>query len=962
MELIEPEHSQGPVRPASSKAIQQRRQTIGVEIVLILVGAVAVWIAEGRLDLLDKLAALGVPVVAETITTIFFLCIATALFAFRRWREAQVEAGGRLMLELAWRSSQSELQNHVRELFAANEALQAEVAQHKRAEESLTQSEEFNRRLVAASPIGILLLDHETRITYENPVMGQMMGVPAGVVSPAIGRKLLELPPVQAALPGAAAQALLAGEPIRGQVIHYHSLLGQETDLELYSAPLSTGPGSPEGTVLMLVDVTRRLAAEVGLRTSEQRYRSLFDDAPIAFWAEDMSRVKRRLEALRREGISDFRAYLASRPEVVAACAGEIAVIDINKAALKLYQAASLEEITQHSQSVFGSEFQDRFITELVAIADGQTEYHWEGAQSTLAGNPITVDMRWAPLPGFEESLGHVVVSMLDITERQQAETDLKHRLAELEAVSRISTALRTAQTLDDMLPLLIDETLSILGGTAGGVWLDDPAHDEVRLAVERGWGNNPPGPVKRGQGIAGQVVATGEPYRSRELRSDPQVLEANRALIPAGLGGICVPIRAAQEIIGALYVNTQLPHEFTAADAHLLTTLAEIAGNAIHRTTLHQQTERRLRQLTALSEIDRAIASGVELRLSLATLLTQLGQQLTVDASDVLVYNQSSQTLEYTAGQGFRTPAFARAVWRLGEGNAGRAAVERQTLCIPNLGLQPDEPRLAHALSGEAFVSYYGVPLIAKGKIQGVLEVFQRAALEPDQEWLDFLNALAGQAALAIDNSNLFESLQRTNTQLGQAYDATIEGWSRALDLRDQETEGHTLRVTDMTVQLARHFGLDDDDLIQVRWGALLHDIGKMGVPDSILRKPGPLTAEEWVVMKQHPALAYELLAPIRYLRAALDIPYCHHEKWDGSGYPRGLKGDQIPLSARVFALVDVWDALCSDRPYRPAWPEDKVREHIRSLSGTHFDPQLVSATLESGVLVGHPRGRVAA
>jgi HD-GYP domain-containing protein (c-di-GMP phosphodiesterase class II) len=145
------------------------------------------------------------------------------------------------------------------------------------------------------------------------------------------------------------------------------------------------------------------------------------------------------------------------------------------------------------------------------------------------------------------------------------------------------------------------------------------------------------------------------------------------------------------------------------------------------------------------------------------------------------------------------------------------------------------------------------------------------------------------------------------------------------------------------MTVKLARLIGSSEADLVQIRWGSLLHDIGKMGVPDGILLKPGPLTDEEWVVMKKHPSFAYEMLSPIRYLRLALDIPYCHHEKWDGSGYPRGLKGTQIPLAGRIFAVVDVWDALRSDRPYREAWPEEKVREYIRGSTGTHFDPEVV-------------------
>ncbi len=186
-------------------------------------------------------------------------------------------------------------------------------------------------------------------------------------------------------------------------------------------------------------------------------------------------------------------------------------------------------------------------------------------------------------------------------------------------------------------------------------------------------------------------------------------------------------------------------------------------------------------------------------------------------------------------------------------------------------------------------------------------------------------------------------EEMQILHLELVTAYDKTIEGWSRALDLRDKETEGHTLRVTEMTIRLAQAAGLDGETLLQIRRGSLLHDVGKLGIPDSILLKPEPLTEAEWKIMMQHPVYAYEWLVAIEYLRPALDIPYCHHERWDGTGYPRGLKGDEIPLAARLFALADVWDALTSDRPYRQAMDSEDVREHILNGSGHHFDPRAV-------------------
>ena len=197
---------------------------------------------------------------------------------------------------------------------------------------------------------------------------------------------------------------------------------------------------------------------------------------------------------------------------------------------------------------------------------------------------------------------------------------------------------------------------------------------------------------------------------------------------------------------------------------------------------------------------------------------------------------------------------------------------------------------------------------------------------------------------------------LLQIHRELQDAYEATLKGWVRALDLRDNETEHHSRRVTLLTVELARLMGMSDNELIHVRRSALLHDIGKIGVPDHILHKPGPLTEEEWVIMRKHPQFAHDMLAPIEYLRSALDIPYCHHERWDGTGYPRGLKGEQIPLIARIFAVIDVWDALSSDRPYRKAWPYEKIVAHMREQSGTHFDPKAVELFLQMMVGDSNP------
>jgi len=372
------------------------------------------------------------------------------------------------------------------------------------------------------------------------------------------------------------------------------------------------------------------------------------------------------------------------------------------------------------------------------------------------------------------------------------------------------------------------------------------------------------------------------------------------------------------------------------------------IIRDITERKRAEEAIRNQLERLTALRTIDLAISSSMDLRVTLNILLEQVTTRLSVDATDVLLLSPHTQMLEFVAGRGFRTDALRYTRLRLGTGLAGRATLERRMIQISDLSKDGNGLDRSPLLAKEGFITYFGVPLIAKGRVRGALEIFHRTRLEPNQEWLDFMEMIAGQAAIAIDNAELYDGLQRANTELVLAYDTTLVGWSRALDLRDKETEGHTQRVAEITERLARTMGMGDAELVQVRRGALLHDIGKMGAPDAILLKPGKLTDAEWVQMRKHPQFAYDMLAPIAYLRPALDIPYCHHEKWDGSGYPRGLQGEQIPLAARIFAVVDVWDALRSDRPYRKAWSEEQARAYLCEQAGKHFDPRVVEAFLQ--------------
>jgi HD-GYP domain-containing protein (c-di-GMP phosphodiesterase class II) len=381
--------------------------------------------------------------------------------------------------------------------------------------------------------------------------------------------------------------------------------------------------------------------------------------------------------------------------------------------------------------------------------------------------------------------------------------------------------------------------------------------------------------------------------------------------------------------------------------DILLLRTLGSQVAPMLENLRLYEETQRRLERLQALRDIDITISSSLDLNFTLEILLDQVSRRSNVDAVDVLLLNPKTTLLEYVAGKGFHSDALRYTHLRLGEGYAGQAAHERRLIFVQNLEAEVGSLARSPKFRSEHFKSYCAAPLIVKGQVKGVLEVFFRTALTPDSDWFDFLESLTVQAAIAIDNASLFDELQHSNAELNLAYDTTIEGWSRALDLRDEGTEGHTERVTEMTERLARALGVEENQMVHIRRGALLHDMGKMGIPDGILLKRDALSREEWDVMRRHPLYAYEMLSPIVYLRQSLDIPYCHHEKWDGSGYPRGLKGDQIPLAARIFAIVDVWDATTSDRPYRKAWTREQAREYIVTQAGKHFDPQIVPVFL---------------
>jgi PAS domain S-box-containing protein len=524
--------------------------------------------------------------------------------------------------------------------------------------------------------------------------------------------------------------------------------------------------------------------------------------------------------------------------------------------------------------------------------------------------------------------------------------TDTKDREREQETFVNLATALRSANLRPHMFKVILEQTISILFGEGAALALLEPGRNVAVVELTLGQIEFNAGQrFAPGDGFIGQVIANSMKHVNQQQPVQPIACLKTENHPPTALIGI--PLVQKEIVIGALFVTRQ--QAFPDSDLRILTAIAEMAASSLHRAALHEETEHQVQHLAALHTIDKTITSNAEIQTTLMVVLDQAILQLGIDAGAIFLYDAPTQNLILAVRQGQFITSLSMYKPNGMDYLAKRVSDQSQAIRV---SLKKEASNLDDGfiewMRLEGFVACLSIPLIAKGKIHGVLELYQREELPIDPQWNDFVETLAHQTAIAIENASLLHNLQRSNEELQLAYDRTLEGWAKALELRDKETEGHSQNVTQMTLRLAKTLNVSNEEMIHIRRGALLHDIGKMGIPDSILLKPGPLSRDEWQVMKQHPTYAYQLLASIPYLRPALDIPYCHHEHWDGSGYPNGLKGDQIPLSARIFSVVDVWEALSSDRPYRKAWSPERIRDYLCELKGKQFDPQIVDIFLD--------------
>lgn len=567
--------------------------------------------------------------------------------------------------------------------------------------------------------------------------------------------------------------------------------------------------------------------------------------------------------------------------------------------------------------------------------------------------------------PIYDEKgvLAGSVHSARDISGLKRAEESLRKSNRALRTLSRCNESLVHAETEEG----LLNEICNIIVNEGGYrlAWVgyaDNGIDKSVRPMAHAGfdseyienlgitWAD-----TEKGRGPTGTAIRTGNTSICRNILEEAVFSPWREEAVKRGYASsISMPLKDDSTSFGALNVYSAEPDSFDAGEVSLLEELSKDLAYGIRsirtrkkKEDAEEATANHLKRMEAMHSIDMAISGSLDIRVVMNVIVDQVVNNLRADAGSIMRLNPHSNVLEHIAAQGMRTVDYKSCAHHLGESASGHAALDRKPVLIPDMSEAPEDLK-CHMFDEEGFGSAFFLPLVAKGQVKGVIAVYYRRTFNPDRKWLDFLEIIGGQAAIAIDNAALFDDIQKSHSELFLAYEKTIEGWARALDYRDKETEGHSRRVTEITMRMARAMGINDAELVHVKRGALLHDIGKLGIPDGILLKPGKLTAEEWEIIKTHPVIAYKLLSPIAFLRPAIDIPYYHHEKWNGTGYPRGLKEEDIPLPARIFSVVDVWDALRSDRPYRPAWDIEKTREYIKSLAGVEFDPDVVEVFLK--------------
>jgi PAS domain S-box-containing protein len=566
----------------------------------------------------------------------------------------------------------------------------------------------------------------------------------------------------------------------------------------------------------------------------------------------------------------------------------------------------------------------------------------------------------------FSPKTGQFATLITDITERRQQEDTIKKseakfrsRSRELEVLYTLSTLMREAVCEEDILPIVLHEVSDIIPCDTAELILYYPTDQVFTIKAASGLLAQVEGmSFDLDRGLTGEVLQS----RSPKIVDDYQAFSNNMPDLPqiTDLGPtMAVPMQDRNDLIGVILIGRRRRENakpFNEDELRLLSAIAELAGNSIHRVRMDQIAHKHLVRTQELHQIDTTISTSFDMPMVIKFILEKTCSLLDVDAADMLIVNQSTLSLQVYGSAGFHNPPDIKKVRiSMRHSLAKDVVLNQKSVNIPNLEEEPIWIQENPILKQEGFLAYYATPIFVKGALIGVLEVFSRSVKQVDRDWMEFFETLAGQASLAVDNLTQFSQLQQNNVKLKVSFDSILDSWANSIDLHNHEPPGTSKQIAELCSSLAGRIGISDEKIIPLSRAALLHDIGELSLPDSIMQKKGALTAKDRSIMEQHPLIGCDLLEKVDDLRGSLSAIRSHHEKWDGSGYPEQLKEQQIPTSARILALVDVWYALIHDRPWRKAWNRDKAIEYILAQKGISFDPQVVNAFMD--LLVDFPQ-----
>ena len=827
-------------------------------------------------------------------------------------------------------------------LFAARavaeiERREARLEEGRRGEES--------RRLVASIPVGLhrYRLERDGRLVFvgANPAADAILGVDNRQF---VGRTIEEAFPALAGtqVPEAYRRSAIEGAPWRGEELTYAD--GQIAGAFLVQA-FQTGPSEMAAAFL---DISARRRAEEAVREREARLERLIRILKAA------ARVREILAEAREQGeligrvcaaLVEDRGYVFAWVGLLDEQGNEVCLAGASRPCdPDLYR---IDLRTLHGGPSCGKAAFLRG-TAVLVDAGGMACPECPTLKEHPGGSALAMPL-WrgeralgvlvvhaSSGGGFDAEESRLVADMADALaaaiDRLEAEAQKVEARKERTFRADVASAAFREESLPPLLEALAEAVERHLSAAGVFVALWDEDHGRIALSIGRG-----------ALGAIGSGDATIAEETARLLGAPESVGGAVPGLSARLLPGgelTAWPLRDGPHRVGLLAVAWGGP-----PSRAMLAAGAETAGPlalALGKARLLEANRERLATLLALHETGVDLGSSRD-RDALLRSIVDRAQGLVHGTMAGLYLKREDGRLELALASGVLA-AYVGVVLGPGEGVAGTVAATGEPILLDDYRTWPGR---APVFSTAGIGSVIGVPVLWRGETLGSLFVNHVVPGRFGAADLETVRLFAEQTAVAIANARLIGELKGAAEELALAYDATLEGWVHALDLRDKETEGHTQRVVHRTLDLARRAGIPEEALVHVRRGALLHDIGKVGIPDRILQKPGPLTDEEWTVMRLHPTYARDMLSGIGFLRPALDIPWGHHEKWDGTGYPRGLRGEEIPLPARVFAVVDIWDALVFDRPYRKAVPAPEVRAYLRKIAGTHLDARLVDLFL---------------